>query len=116
MSAARSRSAAVAVASAIAAGAVELSGVHSPVRVVVVLWFLLAAPGMAIVGLLGLADAVAEVALAPALSITLATAVAAIGVYSGLWAPGATLAVLIAITIGAGAATLRRARESAARP
>jgi hypothetical protein len=108
MTAVGSRLSAIAVASSIAAGAVELSGGHSPVRVAVVLWFVLVCPGMAIVALLGLADAATQVALIPALSIAIATVVAATGLYSGLWASGATLAVLIAITLGAGTAGLRR--------
>jgi hypothetical protein len=103
MSVPRDRWAVIAVTSAVLAGALEVAGVHSPLRVAVMLWFVLACPGMAIVRLLRMADVAAAVTLAVAVSITLATAVAALGLYSGLWAPGATLAVLIAITIGAAA-------------
>jgi hypothetical protein len=103
MSAVRSHWAAIAATSAVLAGALAVVGVHSPLRVAVVLWFVLVCPGMAIVRLLRLPDAVAELTLAVAVSLTLATFIAGIGLYSGLWAPGATLAVLIAITIGAAA-------------
>jgi uncharacterized membrane protein len=111
VSAVRSRWAHIALASAALAGTLEVTGVHSPLRPAVMVWFVLVCPGVAIVRLLRLEDAVAELALAVALSIALAMAVGGIALYSGLWAPGATLAILIAITIGAAAAPLARARR-----
>jgi hypothetical protein len=115
VSAVRSRWADIALASAVLAGVFQVVGAHSPVRVAVILWFVLVCPGLAVVRLLRLSDPVAELSLAVAVSIALAVGVAGIGLYSGLWSPGATLAVLIAITIGAVAAPLA-GRRPGARP
>ena len=104
----RSGWAVIVVVSAALAGALEVSAVDSPLRVAVMLWFVLICPGMAIVRRLRLGDAVTELALAVGLSVALAVLVASIGLYSGLWAPGATLAVLIAITLVAAALPARR--------
>jgi hypothetical protein len=100
----------VAIASAILAGVLAASGTHSPVRVAVTLWFLLVCPGMALVRLLALDDAAAELALAVALSIALAVGAGGVLLYSGRWSPGTTLGILIAITVTAAAAPLARAR------
>lgn len=97
------------VASAALAGAAQIAGVPTPVRLAVLLWFLLVCPGMAIVRLLDLDDPTAEFALAVALSVALAVAVGGAALYSGLWAPGAALAILIAVTVGAAAVPLVRA-------
>jgi hypothetical protein len=110
MSAIRARWTWILVASAVLAGALALAGMHSPLRVAVVLWFVLVCPGMAFVRLLDLEDAAAELALAVALSIALATAVGGVALYGGLWAPGASLAVLVAITIAAALAPVARTR------
>jgi hypothetical protein len=109
MSGARAWWGPAAIASAILAGALNASGTHSPVRLGVTLWFLLVCPGMALVRLLALDDAAAELALAVALSIALAAAAGGILLYSGRWSPGTTLAILIAITVTAAAAPLARA-------
>jgi hypothetical protein len=105
----------IALASAALAGAFEVADLHSPLRVAVMLWFVLVCPGMAVVRLLRLHDPADEIALAVALSVALATAVAGIGLYSGLWAPGATLSVLIFITVGAAVAP-RALRGPGGRP
>ena len=110
MSAVRGRWTTILVASAVLAGVVDVAELHSPLRVVVILWFVLVCPGMAFVRLLDLDDAAAELALAVALSIALAMAAGGAALYSGLWAPGATLAILIAITIAAAVAPIARAR------
>jgi hypothetical protein len=106
----------VLLVSAVLAGAIQLAGPHSPLRLAVILWFVLVCPGMAVVRLLGLEDAATELALAVALSIALAMAAGGIALYSGLWAPGATLAILIAFTAGAAVAPLVRARPRGRRP
>ena len=110
MSAVRARWTAILVASAVLAGALEVAGLQSPLRLAVILWFVLVCPGMAFVRLLDLDDAAAEFALAVTVSIALAMAVGGAALYSGLWAPGATLAILIAITIAAAVAPIARAR------
>jgi hypothetical protein len=106
----------VLVVSAVLAGAVQLAPPHSPLRLAVILWFVLVCPGMAVVRLLAVNDAATELALAVALSIALAMAAGGIALYSGLWAPGATLAILIAFTVGAAVAPLGRARPRGRRP
>ena len=110
MSAVRSWWGPVAIASAILAGALDASGTHSPVRLAVTLWFLLVCPGMALVRLLRLDDAAAELAIAVAVSLALAVGAASILLYSGRWSPDTTLGILIAITVVAAVAPLARAR------
>jgi len=106
----------VLVASALLAGAVQLAAPQSPVRIAVVLWFVLVCPGMALVRRLALHDAATELALAVALSIALAMAVGGVALYSGLWAPGATLGILIVLTVGATVAPVARVRTGRGRP
>jgi hypothetical protein len=101
----------LATASGLLAGALVLAGVHSPVRVLVVLWFVLICPGMAVVRLLRLADPVAELALAVAVSITLAGLVSGVALYAGLWSPDVSLVVLVAVTAAASAARRPRPRS-----
>jgi uncharacterized membrane protein len=100
----------LAVASALSAGALDAADVHSAVRVAVAVWFVLVCPGIAVVRLLRLDDAAAELALGVAVSIALAVAVGATTLYAGHWSPGVTLAVLVAITVAAAGAPLARAR------
>jgi hypothetical protein len=97
----------LATASALLAGALALADVHSPLRVLVVLWFVLACPGGSIVRFLRLGDPVAELTLAVGVSLALATIVAVTDLYLGLWSPDATLLVLIAVTLVASAAAWR---------
>jgi hypothetical protein len=99
MTAVRSRWSVIALTSAALAVALAVAGVHSPLRVLVILWFVLVCPGMTIVRRLRITDPAAELTLALGLSVALATAVASIGLYSGLWSPAATLAVLVVITL-----------------
>jgi uncharacterized membrane protein len=106
MTAVRSRWPEIATESALLAGLLALSGVQSPVRVLVVLWFVLVCPGIALVRLLRLEDPFAELTLAVAVSITLALVLSGVGLYAGLWSPTVTLCVLIAITVAASHARL----------
>ena len=106
----------VLVASALLAGAVQLTAGHSPLRLAVILWFVLVCPGMAVVRLLRVEDVVTELALAVALSLALAMAAGGVALYSGLWSPGATLAILIAFTVGVAVAPLVRGRASRSAP
>ena len=97
MTALRSRWPVIALGSAALAVTLAVAQVHSPLRVLVILWFV--CPGMTIVRRLRITDPASELTLALGLSVALATAVASIGLYSGLWSPGATLAVLVVITL-----------------
>jgi hypothetical protein len=99
MTAVRSHWSVIALSSGALAAALAAAGVHSPLRVLVILWFVLVCPGMTIVRRLRITDPAAELTLALGLSVALATAVASIGLYSGLWSPDTTLAVLVVITL-----------------
>jgi hypothetical protein len=73
-------------------------------RPVVVLWFLLVCPGMALVRPLRLGDRGSELAIAIALSLALDTLVAGAMVYAGVADFEAMFTVLLAITLVAVAA------------
>ena len=74
----------------------EAAGVHSPVRPVLVLIFLILAPAVAIGGLLGGFDPLARAVLAVASSLVVLTLTAMIMVAGGFWNPtGGLLAVAI---------------------
>jgi hypothetical protein len=89
----------VLVASCVAVGAsTQLEG-GEPGRVIVVFWFFLTCPGLAVIGLLGVRDRLIEVTLAVALSIALDIAVALTMVLAGIWSPTGGLAVLIGISL-----------------
>jgi hypothetical protein len=86
----------------LSAGSIALvffAGVAAPARPFVALWFLLLCPGMALVRLLRVGGVAAELTLAVALSLALDTLVAGVMIYTGTWAPGWGLMVLIAISV-----------------
>ena len=87
--------------STLAAAAAVFGEVTGAVRAPVVLWFVLVCPGLAIVRLLRLREAAAELTLAVALSLALAVIVPTTLLYSGAWSPAAGLAILMAVTCGA---------------
>lgn len=95
-----------------AAAVLAFGGVHSGVRLPVVLWFLLVCPGTALVRLLDLEDLLAELAVGIALSAALAIIVSGAMLYAGAWSPNATLAVLLGITIFGAMVDMRRGRSS----
>lgn len=70
-------------------------------RVPVVLGFLLIGPGLAIVRLLGIPAATAQLSLGIALSMALDVLVPAALLYSGAWSPSSALVILAALTIAA---------------
>jgi hypothetical protein len=72
----------------------------SPARTVLVVWFLAVAPGWGVIGLIRLQDPWLEVALVPALSLSIDVIVGAILSYSGLWSPAAGILILVAISVG----------------
>jgi hypothetical protein len=98
--------------SAAATAALVYGGVHSGVRLPVVLWFLLVCPGTALVRLLDLEDLLAEITVGVAVSAALAIIVSGVMLYAGAWSPNATLAVLLGITIFATVVDMRRGRSS----
>ena len=98
--------------SAVAVAALAFGGVHSGIRLPVVLWFLLVCPGTALVRLLDLEDLLAELTIGVALSAALAIIVSGVMLYADAWSPNATLAVLLGITIFATMVDMRRGRPS----
>ena len=92
------------VGAATGAGAVgvilALAGVHSVLRTVLVLLFLVVAPSAAIAGLLSGFDRFARLLLACVAAVVLLTIVAMILLSAGLWSPIAELVVVAVITAG----------------
>jgi hypothetical protein len=84
--------------SAAVVGLSVAAGIHSPVRSVAALWFLLVCPGLAIVRLLRLRDVWAVATLAVAVSIGCDTIVAEAMLYTHTWSPGAALVTLMSIS------------------
>lgn len=78
------------------------TGVHSPVRVVLVPPFLLVFPGMAWVRLLRISEQAITLILAIALSIVVDTTVPGTLVYAGSWSASAALAVVLGLTLTGG--------------
>lgn len=71
----------------------------SPLRPIVVMWFLCVCPGIALVRLLRLHEPVVEWTLAVALSIAMDAIVAGIQLYTGRWSPALTLEIVIALSL-----------------
>ncbi len=94
------------VASALAAGGLVYAGIAGPLRVGIVLWFLLICPGMAFVRLLRVADLATELMLAIGLSLALDALVAIGMLYGQLWSPSWGLAGLIGASLVGVAAQL----------
>ena len=90
---------ALVLASTIAVIVVSVVGVPEVVRAPITVWFIAFCPGMAVVRLLRIDDAVAEAMLAFAVSFALAGLVPGVFLYLGAWSPGWSLAVLVAITV-----------------
>jgi hypothetical protein len=88
---------------AAAAALAVLAPLPDPLRLIAVGAFLLAAPGLALVGLLRLRDPFAEVVIAVALSLTADLLVAEAFVISGhFWATGAVLMLAALCVCGVG--------------
>ena len=88
----------VITASAFAAALAVFADMPSPVRPVVVIWFLAVCPGMAYVQLLRLEGPATQWTLAVALSFGMSTVVGMVMVYTQ-WRPGYGLAGLVALTL-----------------
>lgn len=68
-------------------------------RPLIVLWFLLVCPGMALVRFLRLREPIAEWTLAIAVSLVLDALVASVQLYAGRWSPTLTLNILIGLCV-----------------
>src|SRR5690242_7230686 len=75
--------------------------VSPDVRAPVVIGFVLVCPGLAIVRLVGVRSATAQLGVGVAVSVALAILVPAALLYAHAWSPRAALAILVAITIAA---------------
>jgi hypothetical protein len=80
----------------------------NPPRAAVVLAFVVVCPGMALVRLLRLGDALTELFLAVVVSLALAALVASIYLYLGMWRPRLSLLVIVAVALAAVLADLLR--------
>jgi hypothetical protein len=94
---------------AVAAVALQWASWAVPVRAVVVVGFVVLAPGWAVLRLWGLAAGFEGMALALALSLALAMVVSGVTVYAGEWSPLGSLVALAAVTVLAALASLARA-------
>jgi hypothetical protein len=101
----------VLLASCAAVAVTTYGWTSSPARPLVTTWFLLACPGLALVRLLPQRGALTLVVLAIATSLTLETLVAEAMLETSAWSPRATLALLIAVTMGGSVIQLRTALE-----
>jgi len=70
-------------------------------RAPIVLGFVLVCPGLALVRLLGVPAAMAQISLGVALSLALDVLIPAALLYAGAWSPPAALAILIGLTVAA---------------
>ena len=90
---------AIIIGSAVAVSAVVLGDLSSPIRPVLVLWFLLVCPGLAFVRLLRIKDLGNELTLAIALSLAIDSILAMVMIYAKLWSPKGGLSVLISLCV-----------------
>ncbi len=103
----------VIIASALGAGLMMFSNTVSPLRPVLIFWFLLICPGMAFLRLLRLQERLTELTLAIALSLALDTIVAEAMISARLWSPQAGLVTLIGLSIGGAVLQIIQALEVA---
>jgi hypothetical protein len=92
------------ILSAIAAALVTFVFPQTPLRQIVVIWFLFICPGMMLVRFLRLNQSVVEWVLALALSLAIDAIVSGIVLYAGKWSPVAILGIIIGLSL-AGAIT-----------
>jgi hypothetical protein len=93
----------VLVVSVVITGLIVLGDVFSPLRQLVMFWFLLVCPGVAFVLLLNIKDSLTRWILIIGASLAIDTAVATTMLYAGYWSLSGILLTLMAISIvGAG--------------
>jgi uncharacterized membrane protein len=86
---------------------------HSPVRVVLVLAFLLFCPGLALAELLDVRDSVQRLALATGASLALETLVGVALLYAGVYSAELAFAIVLALSAATlAAAVIRTVRAS----
>ncbi len=87
------------ILSAIATTLVTFVFPETPLRPIVVMWFLLICPGMMLVRFLRLNQVVVEWVLALALSLSIDAIVSGVVLYTGLWSPAAILNIIICLNL-----------------
>ena len=87
--------------------AVALGDSSTP-RTLVVVAFLLIAPGMAVVRAIGVGDLWAQLSLGLGLSVAIDSLVAGLLALAGAWSPTAILAILVGVSLAGAALELRR--------
>jgi hypothetical protein len=87
------------IISAIGAGLVTFVFPATGVRPAVVMWFLFACPGLAVVRFIRLADVVVEWMLVLTLSLCIDACIAGIVLYAHWWSPARILEILIAFCL-----------------
>lgn len=97
----------IGLSAAVAAAAVY-ADIDAAARAIVVLWFMLVCPGMAIVRLLRLSDPLTEFAIAVALSLAIETVLAVALLYAGSANFEVTFGVLLVVTLAAVAVDVTR--------
>jgi uncharacterized membrane protein len=100
----------VAAAVGVVAALLVVTDSNAAVRPFVVLPFLLAGPGLALVSLLDLDEPLEEVVLAIALSVSLDVLVALVMLYGRFWSPAAGVGFLAGVTVLACALRVLRLR------
>jgi hypothetical protein len=104
--------AAVTIVSGLAAVAGVLGDVGAPVQPVLVFWFVLVCPGMAVVGLIRPPSLLFALTLSIAVSCALAVVVAQALLFAGAWSPVTGLIILAALTTVGAVAELRIDRRA----
>jgi adenylate kinase family enzyme len=87
------------ILSAIATVLVTFVFPETPLRPIIVMWFLLFCPGMMLVRFLRLNQLVVEWMLALALSLSIDAIVSGVVLYTGLWSPAAILTIIMCLTL-----------------
>ena len=90
---------AIVAISAVSAEVLTYNDVTTPLRPVIIFWFLLVCPGMAFIQLLQLREFLYEIVLTIALSLALELIVATVVLYAGFWSPELILRILIGISL-----------------
>ena len=98
---------------AIAAAALVLADAQSGLRAFVVGPFLLCAPGLAVIGLIGIRDPLEHVVLAIAVSVALDIFISLAMLYGGFWSPATAVTGLAALVV---VLTAERYRRMLSRP
>lgn len=87
----------------------------SPIRIVLVLGFLLFVPGLAIAELLGIREPLRQLAIAAGASLAVETLVGIGLLYAGLFSARSAFAIVVVLTVAAVAGAALRARRDALR-